>query len=164
MRRKVLCLGMALGMTAAIFSCGGYDTSKDNRDRCQTNMTVMWQKLRAWSSEKGGTPSQLGSLYPHPLGDRTMFRCPSSSDDPTKFEEGAVLQPHQCSYIYYHLGCFTDLDPELAGKLLILFEKKSFHGPGRNVAFADGKVTYVEKAEFDTALAFTEDWIKKNMK
>ncbi|NOZ20254.1 MAG: hypothetical protein GXP25_04110 [Planctomycetes bacterium] len=165
MGRRSLCFGTALAVAATVFSCGGYDSDPENKARCQTNMTVIWQKLRGWSTQKGGTPKRLGMIYPHPLRDRTLFRCPSSSDDPTGFEEGKILQDHQCSYIYNWLDCFTDLDPSVASKLILLYEKKGFHGPGRNVAFAGGDkpIRYLEKDEFDKALAFTKDWMKKNM-
>ena len=161
--RRLLCVGGALGLSVLMLSCGRrYDSDPHNKERCLTNMLVIWQKLRA-ISDRGDSPRRLGLLYPYPLTDRTMFRCPSSSDDPTHFEEGAVLKPNQCSYIYHYLGAFTMLYDDLKSRLLVLYEKDDFHGPGRNVVFANGHDIFLPSAEFNEALAFTEKWMKENM-
>lgn len=161
--RSILRLGTALGLSVLMLSCGGYDTDPKNRSRCLLNMHLIYKALSKFSEQDRKPAEHLGEIFPRPFDDHTRFRCPSSSDDPTKYQEGDVLKPSQCSYIYNNLGIFTDLDDDLRSKLILIYEKKEFHGPGRHVVFASGsEPEFLPREEFNKALAFTEQWMKEN--
>lgn len=163
MGERVACVGLVVGLCVVLCSCGGYDTSPKNMGRCKTNLKLMHKALKCFCEMDSKPAVHLGEIFPRPFDDRARFRCPSSSDDPTKYSEGEVLKPHHCSYIYNPLGMFTELDDDLQGKLILVYEKADYHGPGRNVIFCDGTLEFLKKQQFEEAQAFTEQWMKENL-
>ena len=154
-----------LALSIGLSSCGcRHDPSPKKKSRCYTHLKLIYNALYEISHFGHYGAENLGKLFPNPLEDRMALRCPASSDDPTSYVENTELKPKHCSYLYNNLGAFTDLDDSLRTQLIIVYEKAEFHGPGRQVAFADGRIVYLERAEFNKALAFTENWMKENGK
>jgi prepilin-type processing-associated H-X9-DG protein len=132
--------GVAAALIAPVFT---RHAGPRPRRHCMNNLKMIAIALHVYAVDHKDTfPESLAPLQWDYIQDPDILECPEADPDNT---------PH---YIYV-----AGLSPKAPPDLVLAHDRETNHGGrGRNVAFVDGHVEWMEEKPFRAALSRTVSW------
>ena len=101
------------------------------------------------------SPPDLATLIQENFTIAKMLISPISGREPPKVVDGKLVG--EIDYVYIRLPA----NPDSPGQLIRAYERpENYHNKGTNVLFADGRIGWISRPEFEQALERTKEYIK----